>query len=148
MQALSFIHYQVDEYMNFIKYCLIFTGICSLMAFAVSFTYAPFLVRVFTPRDSNVYNIALGGFAIFSISFLFSGLNIFTSALFTAFSNGKVSAIISFMRTFVFIAVGLLLLPLIMGGDGAWVAITLAEFLSMVMCVFYLYFFRNRYEYI
>ena len=40
------------------------------------------------------------GFAVFSFSFLFSGCNIFASALFTALSNGKASAVISFFRTF------------------------------------------------
>ncbi|ABR46842.1 MATE efflux family protein [Alkaliphilus metalliredigens QYMF] len=129
------------------KYSMIFTFAGSLAAFVNSLLFAPFLIQIFAQKASNVYTIALDGFTIFSISFLFSGFNIFSSAMFTAFSNGKVSAIISFMRTFVFIAIGLLLLPLIMGVTGAWWAITLAEFLSMLMCLLYLIKYKKRYSY-
>ena len=55
---------------------------------------------VFAEKGTPVYEIARNGFLIFPFSFLFCGLNIFTSATFTALSNGKLSAILSFLRTF------------------------------------------------
>ena len=47
-------------------------------------------------------------FRIFSVSFLIVGFNTFSSSFFTALNNGFVSAIISFMRTFVFQIVAVL----------------------------------------
>ena len=55
------------------------------------------------------------------------GFNIFASALFTALSNGKISAILSFLRTFCFITIGLLALPLILRENGVWLAVPIAE---------------------
>lgn len=60
-------------------------------------------------------------------------LNIFSSARFTALSNGKVSAIISFLRTFVLLVAFLLLLPLLWGVNGIWLAIPLAELVGVVI---------------
>ena len=68
---------------------------------------------------------------IFPISFLFCGSNIFSSATFTALSNGKVSAIISTLRTFVFISVALLILPQIFHVVVVWLAVPIAELLSI-----------------
>lgn len=130
------------------KYCIGFIGVCSVLTYAICNVFAPNLTAVFAEKGSNVYQIAMNGFRIFAVSFLFSGINIFASALFTAFSNGKVSAIISFLRTFVFITAGLLLLPFIFGLDGAWLAMTAAEFLAMLVSVGCLIKYRKKYEYI
>ena len=79
-------------------------------------------MRLFAEGSSAVYQIAAEGFSIFSYSFLFCGLNIFTSAMFTALSNGRVSAVLSFLRTFGLLAGGILLLPRIWGITGVWLA--------------------------
>lgn len=71
--------------------------------------------------------MASEGFSIFCASFLFCGLNIFASALFTALSNGKLSAALSFLRTFVLLAGGILVLPGIFGVTGVWLAVPVAE---------------------
>ncbi|SNS25875.1 MatE protein [Anaerovirgula multivorans] len=60
----------------------------------------------------------------------------------------KVSAIISFMRTFVFISVSLLLLPLIIGVKGVWLAVPITELFSMVMCIIYLNGHKKSYNYV
>ena len=82
------------------------------------------------------------------MSYLFTGTNIFASALFTAFSNGKVSAALSFLRTFVFIVAALLLLPIVIGVNGIWLAIPLAEFLGIAVSVVFLAKHRKTYGYL
>lgn len=93
---------------------------------------------IFTAIDSNVYNIALYGFSIYSLAFVIMGLGIFSSAMFTAFSDGKTSAIISFARTFIFIVGSILILPNIIGEIGIWIAVPAAELLGAVIAIFYL----------
>lgn len=102
---------------------------------------------VFTPAGSEVFQLAKYGFAIFSFSFLCTGMNIFASALFTAFSNGKVSAILSFLRTFVFLVACLVLLPLLWGVDGIWLAVPIAEAMALLVSVYCLIRFKKVYEY-
>ncbi len=56
--------------------------------------------------------------------------------MFTALSNGKVSAILSFLRTFGFITIGLLILPNILNINGIWLAVPSAEILTLFLTVF------------
>lgn len=105
-------------------------------------------LTIFTPVDSDVYNIALHGFTIYSLAFVFMGLGIFSSAMFTAFSDGKTSAIISFSRTFIFIVGAILILPNILGEIGIWIAVPVAEVLGFIVAIFYLIVKKNKFFYI
>lgn len=116
--------------------------------FILSLLFSSKVVTIFIPVNSEVYPIATRAYLLFSITFLFSGFNIFASAMFTALSNGKVSAIISFMRTFVFISGAIMLLPLFIGVDGMWLAIPTAEILALMVSLFFIIKEKNRYNYI
>lgn len=124
-----------------------FIALCSVATFALALVFAKQVVVIFTPAGSPVFEMALYGFRLFSGSFLFAGVGIFASAMFTAFSDGKVSAAISFLRTFAFIVLALLLLPLAMGLDGVWLAVPLAEVLGFGVSLFFLYRKKKRYCY-
>ena len=128
-----------------ISVCVV--AIVSALVFGIAELGSDIVILVFTPAGSEVFALAKHGFAIFSVSFLFTGMNIFASALFTAFSNGKVSAILSFLRTFVFLAVCLLILPLFWGVDGIWTAVPIAEAMAFFVSVYYLARFKKVYEY-
>lgn len=126
---------------------LIFIAATSVAVFVFAELAGAVIVGIFAQTGTAVYEMARHGFTIFSVSFLFSGLNLFSSALFTALSNGRISAIISFIRTFVLIVASLAVLPLILGLDGIWLAIPIAEAGATVMCVGYLKKNRNVYHY-
>ena len=121
--------------------CIRFLAAASLLIFALSISGGSLVVRMFTPDASRVYEIAAAGFPVFSVSFLFCGFNIFISALFTALSNGKVSAVLSFLRTFGLLCGGILLLPRLFGITGVWMAVPMAEgimfFVSLGCLIYY-----------
>lgn len=98
---ISFNYGKRDNYrLNKIyKFSLIGILITSILIFMLGVFKSNLLVSIFTSKGTNVYELSNMGLKIFSISFLFMGLNLFTSALFTALSNGKISAIISFLRS-------------------------------------------------
>lgn len=108
----------------------------SIFAFALSFINVDGLVHLFTGTNEAVYKITVNGFMIFAFSFLFSGFNIFSSAFFTALSNGSLSALISFLRTFGFIMPGLLIMPKFMGITGVWLAVPIAEVLTLCISLY------------
>lgn len=110
-----------------VRFCVGFILAVSVLICTASRLGGPCLVRLFAPGGSEVCRLSSDGFAVFSYSFLFCGLNIFTSALFTALSNGKWSAILSFLRTFVLLSGGILLLPRRLGVAGVWLAVPAAE---------------------
>lgn len=130
------------------KSATIFTVVSSVVIFAFSEIASPYIVGIFAQPGSAVYTLAHGGFILFAISFLFSGINIYSSSLFTALSDGKTSAIISFVRTFCLILVSLLLLPAIIGLTGVWLAIPLAELGAAILSIFYIRRYKTKYGYL
>ena len=132
----------VDRLKLLRKKCLIFIALASLVTFAVPEIFANLLVRLFTAADTVIYNLAVRGFRIFSLCYLFCGFNIYASSLFTALSDGKRSAAVSVLRTFIFLAPALLLLPLWLKTDGLWLATAIAEALAFIFAAFLVY--RNR----
>ena len=95
-------------------------------------------VNLFAREGGRVYVLAAEGFRLFSVSFLFCGVNIFASSMFTALSNGKVSAFVSFLRTFAFLTVGIIALPRLWGIRGIWLAVPLAEGAAFLVSVRFL----------
>lgn len=79
---------------------------------------------------------------------LFVGFNIFASGLFTAFSNGTVSAALSGIRTFLILSVCMLLLSGFFGADGLWAAWAVSEVISLLVNILVIWLFRKKYQYI
>lgn len=126
---------------------LLFVGIGSAAAFGASLGLGDLVVSVFAPKGTAVFALASHGMRLFAIGFLFMGFNIFASGFFTALSNGKVSAILSFLRTLVFIVAAIYLLPQIWELDGIWLSIPAAELLAAVLSAGCLIYYRKRYGY-
>ena len=124
-----------------------FIAAVSVLIFAASRFGGSYIVRLFADDTSEVYRIAADGFAMFSYSFLFCGLNQFASAMFTALSNGRVSAILSFLRTFGLLAGGIVLLPRVWGLAGVWLAAPVAEGVMFAVSAACLAASRSRYAY-
>lgn len=108
-----------------------FIAISSAATVAGALLFAGPVVSTFAPAGTTVYTLARHGFYLYAAAYLFKGVNIFASSLFTALSDGKTSAILSFMRSLVFIVAGMALLPRLLGVDGVWLAVPFAEVLSL-----------------
>lgn len=121
--------------------------IFSLSMFALAEVFTGGLVLVFASKDAVLSELMISGFRIIAVSILFSGLNIFASGFFTALNNGRVSALISILRTFVLEAGALILLPEFMGIDGVWWSLPAAEILSAVIAVVMIVKYRKTYGY-
>lgn len=128
-----------------VKNSILFVAICSIISFILSQAVSSAVISVFTSLESVAYRITYAGIKIYSLAFILMGINIFVSALFTALSDGKASAIISFTRTFLFLVAMILLLPHIVGELGVWLAVPVAEALGMLVSITYLIKDRNRF---
>ena len=87
------------------------------------------------------------GFRLYSMSFLLAGFSIFGSSFFTALGNGLVSATISFLRSMLFQVAAVLTLPILLGIDGIWLAVSAAELASLAVSAAFLIGLRKRYHY-
>ncbi len=113
------------------------TTVASILVVAVTFIFADQAIGIFISQDSSTFEMAKEGLVLFMPAYLFMGYNIFFSAMFTALSNGKVSAIISTARSLVFIVIALVTLPQILELQGVWLAVPLAEFLAIIVSLYY-----------
>ncbi|NBH82098.1 MATE family efflux transporter [bacterium C-53] len=122
-------------------------AVISVLTAAASLLLTKPLVSVFARPDNPVYNLAVDGNRICTIALLFIGYNIFASGMFTALSNGIVSAVLAFSRSFVFMLITMIVLPLILGVNGIWLATPAAELMAFALSAGMFFRYRKRYQY-
>ncbi len=126
---------------------LFIVGASGIAMFALSEALAEPICYIFTSYDQNLYNITVNGFRIYAICYLLIGYSMYGSAFFTALNNGLISALISFLRTLVFETASVILLPMIIGVNGIWLSVTVAEAVSLIVTATCMIGFRKRYGY-
>lgn len=136
-----------DELKNLLKRSLTIIIVSSVVMTLIAEIIAGYLAGIFVSYDNNLLELTTEAIRIYAVSYLISGVNIFASSFFTALNNGVVSAVISFMRMFVFQIVMILLLPVVLGISGIWTAVIAAEVLSVVISVMFLVKNRKKYSY-
>jgi putative MATE family efflux protein len=136
-----------DELHSLLKKSLVIIGVFSIFIVALSEITAYPLALLFGNKTPELLALTYRAFALFSISYILSGFNIYSSAFFTALGNGPVSAIISFVRLLLFQVISVLLLPLILGNDGIWLSKTATEILSVSVSIFFILKLRKKYGY-
>lgn len=135
------------EMKNVFKKSLIFNIVSGIVMCIIAILMAGVLSGVFVGYDAELFEMTKRGFAIYSISFIVMGLNIYASSFFTALGNGLISAVISFLRTLLFQVVCVMVLPLIWELDGIWFAIVAAESMALVLSILLLVKNKKKYGY-
>lgn len=123
-------------------------GIASLISFASAQLFAIPLVKIFFSYSDELIEMTTHGFRIYSIAYLLIGFNGYASSLFTALNNGRVSATIAFGRTLVFQVASILILPRIFGLAGIFSSIIVAEFLAIMVSMFFINKYKSEYHYL
>jgi Na+-driven multidrug efflux pump len=122
-------------------------AVISLATVALSFAATKPLVSIFARPDNPVYGLAVTGNRICTLALLFIGFNIFASGMFTALSNGVVSAVLAFLRSFVFMLITMLVFPVFLGVNGIWLATPAAELMALAVSAFMFLKYKKRYHY-
>lgn len=124
---------------------------CTFLGVVMTFIAIAFagpLTVIFADKGTRVYELAVAGLKIYAFSYLFKGYSVYASAMFTAYGDGKVSAVLSFLRTLVFLVASLLLLSWLLGITGIWIATPLAEGLAFAVAVYCTVKYKNKYHYL
>ncbi len=136
-----------DELKGLLRKSLVVISVFSVMMFAAAELLAEPIAKIFVGYDQDLLSMTQRGFIIYSFSFLFAGLAIFSSSFFTALNDGLISALISFLRTLLFQASAVLILPLFFGIDGIWMSMIVAELAAALVGVLFIIGKRKRYHY-
>ncbi|MBO5744327.1 MAG: MATE family efflux transporter [Clostridia bacterium] len=135
------------ELKNILKKSAIFMGVSGLILSILAVALSNPMSYIFVGYKKDLFDLTSRAFRIFAPSFIFSGFNIFASGFFTALNNGAVSAVIAFLRTLVFQCASILILPLILGKDGIWISIFVAELFAFILSVLFIVGKRKKYKY-
>lgn len=122
-------------------------AVISLVTVIASFAATKPLVSIFARPNHPVFELAVTGNRICTLALFFIGFNIFASGMFTALSNGIVSAVLAFSRSFVFMLITMLVLPALLGVNGIWLATPVAELMALVLSIVMFLKYRKRYQY-
>lgn len=136
-----------SEMKNVFKKSIRFNIIAGILMCVAAVMLSGVLAGIFVGYDKELFEMTKKGFAIYSLSFLVMGLNIYGSSFFTALGNGLVSAAISFLRTLLFQIAAVLILPVIFGLNGIWMAIIAAELMALTVTVIFLAANKKKYGY-
>ena len=122
-----------------------FVALAGVVLTVLSYALAVPVALVFTRGDAALCEMTAHAFRINSFSFLLCGFGIFGSALFTALNNGVISAVISFLRMFLFQAITILVMPVFWDIEGIWYAVIVAEGLSAIVSLALIAKYKKRY---
>ena len=137
-----------EELKNIFKKSMVLVGIFGVLMTALAIGLAIPVSRLFVGSDDELCKMTVNAFYICSFLFLFAGFSIFCSSMFTAFGNGLISALISFLRTIVFQIAAVMVLPIFFGLAGVWFSTLISDILAMVTSFIFVFGKRKKYGYI
>ena len=136
-----------DELKNLFRKSMVILTFCSVAMTALAEVLALPLARIFVGYDAALMEMTTRGFMLYSLCFLVLGFNIYASSFFTALNDGLVSGVLSFLRTLLLQIATILLMPMIWGLDGIWLAIVASELMALGVTVFCFWKFKGKYHY-
>lgn len=135
------------ELKNIFKKSVLIEGVSGILLSGLAQVLAIPLSMLFVGYDQGLYELTVHAFRLFSFSFVFSGIAIFSSGFFTALNNGWISAFLSFMRSFVLQACFVFILPIIFGMEAIWWASFATECVATLIALAFFVIKRNKYHY-
>lgn len=137
-----------DELKNVVKKSIVIMWIIGAAMVALAEALAVPLSKLFVGYDAELYEMTRNAFFVYSFEFVFVGINIFGSSMFTALNNGAVSAAISFVRTIIFQVASVIVLPMLLGLNGIWMSGIVANACATIVTAICFFALRKRYGYI
>ncbi len=135
------------ELKNVFKKSMLILSVTGLALSGLAQALAIPLAKLFVGYDQGLYNLTIYAFRLYSFAFIFSGINIYSSGFFTALNNGVISAVLSFLRAFVFQVLFVFILPFLFKVDGIWWAMFATEAVAFIVDLIFLIVMRKKYHY-
>ena len=114
---------------------LVIIGVAGVTMTGVAEGLSSSVAKLFVGYDLGLTVLTTKAIRLYMLCFLICGWNMFASALFTALQNGMVSAVAAFAHSLVFELSCVWVLPALVGIDGIWWAVNVAEVLTLFLCL-------------
>ena len=109
--------------------------ICGISFFIITVLCRQNIVSLFIDRSYAAFDIAVNGISYFGIGFIFFAFNMIGIGYYQSVERGQRAMIITLLRGVVFMLIGFLVLPKILGVPGIWLAVPFAELLTMLYII-------------
>ena len=112
--------------------------IIGIIFYGSVFVFGGYFIELFSAGNEKLTTVAIDAIHIYGISYIFMGVNFLASGYMTALHKPKASLIISLSYNFIFVMVGLLVLPHVFGATGIWWAVPLANVAAAFLSIYYM----------
>ena len=127
-----------EENRGLLKKSLALIAVSAIVMTILVMLFARELAAIFVSYDDQLMTITTGAIRLYNWSFLLCGFNLFIAALFAALNDGRSSTVLSIVRTMLFQLASIFILPMLIGSDGIWLSVLIAEALSAIMAFLFL----------
>lgn len=117
-----------------VRHSFVTIGVTAVLIMLILLFCGGGIIGLFTD-SAHVFQLTSTALFYFSPLFLFIGINVFMSGYFTALGDGVSSAVISTLRSLVFVILFIFLLPELVGVNGVWMTMPMAEFCTLLISV-------------
>jgi Na+-driven multidrug efflux pump len=115
----------------------------SAAAIAAMLCFGVNIVILFNSESRELVSLSKTVLFWICLAFIPTGINLVNVTYFQSVANARLSSAISLLRGFVFILLGILVLPLIFGNTGIWITLLVGELLTLVI-TFSVWIMQNR----
>lgn len=122
---------EYDKIFEIIKKSFFILGFLGILFYGLINLFSFEIVSIFL-TDSNDIALTKNALTIYSFAYVICGFNIFTAGYFTAIDQVKISTIITMLRGVIFLIISIFLLPKILGVNGIWLTMFVAELLTLI----------------
>lgn len=119
-----------------IKLSVLTSFAIGIMLYLIIFFKGEMLIGFFADQDLNLIQMTYNGARLYGLMFFMCGINMISSAYFTAVGNAVKSMLISASRGLIFILIGVLVLPSLFGVTGVWLVAPFADLITLFIVIF------------
>ena len=118
--------------------------VCSVVMTTLIILLTDPLVSLFVKDDPTTHALAVKGMPLFAVDLLFLAVNVTMIGYFQSIKRGTWATVFTTLRGYIFLMFSFIILPLVWGVPGAWLAIPVAEGFTTVCIVLFIFSFRRN----
>lgn len=118
--------------------------VCSVVMTTLIILLTDPLVSLFVKDDPTTHALAVKGMPLFAVDLLFLAVNVTMIGYFQSIKRGTWATVFTTLRGYIFLMFSFIILPLVWGVPGAWLAIPVAEGLTTVCIVLFIFSFKRN----
>ena len=125
------------------KLLIITSALCGMIVMLLFILIPDWLVALFVDTQSKSGQLAIEGFPYYALGIIFFILNVAITGYYQSIERITVSTLYVCLRGCILLVPCFIILPPLLGIKGIWLAMPMAEILTMIICIPFLYYKKD-----